>query len=100
MSRFAFLLFGGGAYGLSFATILYSIRFVANLWVPKGIDSGEPGPLAEALVVDTLLLTLFAVQHSFMARPGFKRLWTRLVPKAIERSTFVLFASLSLMLLF
>jgi methanethiol S-methyltransferase len=100
MSRFAFLLFGGGAYALSFATILYSIGFVANLWVPKGIDSGEPGPLAEAFIVNTLLLTLFAVQHSVMARPGFKRLWARLVPKPIERSTFVLFASLSLMLLF
>ena len=100
MSRFAFLLFGGGAYGLSFATILYSIGFVANLWVPKGIDSGEPGPHAEALIVDTLLLTLFAVQHSVMARPAFKRFWTRVVAKPIERSTYVLFASLSLILLF
>src|SRR3954465_926212 len=100
MSRFAFLLFGGGAYGLSFATILYSIGFVANLWVPKGIDSGEPGPLAEALIVNTLLLTLFAVQHSIMARPGLRRLGSRIVPKAIERSPFVLFGSLSLMLLF
>ena len=94
MSRFAFLLYGLTAYGISFATILYAIGFVANAFVPKGIDSGAPGPLAEALVVDMLLLTVFALQHSIMPRPAFKRLWTRIVPKPVERSTFVLFASL------
>lgn len=100
MSRPASVVYGSFAYGVFLCTFLYAIGFVGGLVVPKTVDGGALVSLPEALIVDTLLLGLFAVQHSVMARPAFKRLWTRIVPKPVERSTYVLFASLVLILLF
>ena len=100
MGRFIAFLYGLASYVVFFGTILYAIGFVEGLVVPKAIDDGAVVPLSEALVVNLLLMSLFAIQHSVMARKSFKQWWTQYVPASVERSTYVLFASLALILLF
>jgi protein-S-isoprenylcysteine O-methyltransferase Ste14 len=94
------LIYGVVCYVAFLASFLYAIGFVSNLLVPHSIDSAPEGSFISSLLIDLLLLTIFAVQHSVMARPAFKRWWTRFVPEVAERSTYVLAASLALMLLF
>jgi len=101
MARAFYLLFALVAYAIFFATFLHLIGFVGNLpGIPKTVDSGLAGDLAPALIVNAALIALFGLQHSVMARQGFKQAWKKIVPAPIERSVYVLLASLALILLF
>jgi len=100
VKRISFFVYGLACYVVFLATFLYAIAFIGNLGVPTALDGPATDPIGLALAINIGLLGLFAIQHSVMARPAFKRLWTRVVPKPIERSTYVLFSSLALILLF
>lgn len=100
MSRKLAFVYGIASYLFFLVVFLYAIAFVGDLVVAKTIDSGAADALGPTLIVDAILLGVFALQHSIMARPGFKRVWTRIVPRSVERTTYVLLASLALALLF
>jgi protein-S-isoprenylcysteine O-methyltransferase Ste14 len=98
--RIAFFIYGSLSYVIFLGTFLYAIGFIGNFGVPRTLDGAPTRPLGVALLINAGLLTLFAVQHSVMARKWFKDWWTRMVPKPLERSTYVLFSSVALILLF
>src|SRR5262249_26809036 len=100
MHRIGVFVYGVLSYACFLATFLYAVGFVGGFGVPRSIDSAAEGPVATAVLVNVLLLTAFALQHSVMARPAFKSWWTRIVPKATERSTYVLFTCITLFAFF
>src|SRR5271155_4544440 len=100
MMRFMTIGYGVVAYALFLATFVYLVGFVGNIGVPRSVDDGLTAPTGQAVLANVLLLGVFAVQHSVMARPAFKRWWTRLVPVSIERSTYVVLSNAALVLLY
>jgi protein-S-isoprenylcysteine O-methyltransferase Ste14 len=100
MKRIAAFTYGVVCYGVFFATFLYAIAFLGNFGIERSMDAAPTGSILAAVLINLGLLVVFALQHSVMARQGFKRVWTKIVPKPVERSTYVLFSSLALILLF
>ncbi|MDT5021844.1 MAG: methanethiol S-methyltransferase [Mycobacterium sp.] len=100
MSRYLAVCYGAVAYLLFVVSFVYAIGFLGNFWVPRSVDHALSAPVGPAVLIDVLLLGVFAIQHSVMARPAFKRWWTRFVPSSIERSTYVVLASATLLLLY
>ncbi|MCU1326316.1 MAG: isoprenylcysteine carboxylmethyltransferase family protein [Bryobacterales bacterium] len=100
MKRILIFIYGAASYAVFLATFLYAVGFIGNFAVPKSMDSPPGSPWEVALSVDLALLTVFALQHSIMARPAFKRMLTKVIPQAMERSTYVLASSVALLLLF
>ncbi len=100
MGRSVTFAYGVIVYIIFLATLLYSIGFIGNVFVPKTIDSGVSGPVGQAALINLMLLLVFALQHSIMARPAFKRVWTKIIPKPTERSTYMLLTNAALILIF
>jgi protein-S-isoprenylcysteine O-methyltransferase Ste14 len=100
MKRYLIIGYGGAAYLLFLAAFLYLVGFVGNLVVPRTVNHGLPAPIGQAVLINVLLVSAFGFQHSVMARPAFKRWWTRFVPPPVERSTYVVLASVVLLLLY
>ncbi|OMC54843.1 hypothetical protein A5747_16015 [Mycobacterium sp. IS-836] len=100
MKRLLIVGYGAVAYLLFLAAFLYLVAFLGNFWVPRSVDHGISAPIGQAVLINLLLLAAFGVQHSVMARPGFKAWWTRVVPSTIERSTYVVLSSAVLVLLY
>src|SRR5262249_53567849 len=100
IGRVAAVIYGIASYLVFFCSLLYAVAFIGNYLVPKSIDVGSEGGLAQSILIDVALLGVFAIQHSVIARPAFKRWWTTIVPASCERSTYVLISSLLLILIF
>ena len=100
LSRVTAFVYGATCYAISLVTFAYMFCFIGNIWLTKSIDSGAQGSFLQALAVNVSLIAVFGLQHTVMARPGFKAIWTRIVPSSVERSTYLLFSCAAVLLMF